>query len=112
MSRNCFPNSPPGNDLSPEEMTRIARRFRRKALLAEGGLLLGFLAAGVSAVFSVPYLGGAGLLAMAVSAFLGWLLFCRCPCCGRLVPPHEHLTFLIWRGYECPVCNFSPDWNR
>ena len=35
MSRNCFPNSPLGSDLSPEEMTRIARRFCREVQAAE-----------------------------------------------------------------------------
>ena len=43
------------------------------------------------------------------------LLYHRCPICGNNIifsPNRERLGPFIWRSYECPVCNFSPDWGR
>ena len=39
----------------------------------------------------------------------------RCPICGNIIrfgPNRERPGPFIRRSYECPVCNFSPDWGR
>ncbi len=106
-----FPDKPPPHLLTPEERTRIARKFRRRAILTD-------------VLFS------AGLAVWLVSKFLGWNLvllvlililavallscatFFRCPCCGRIARQRDHLSFFAWRGFQCPDCGFTPEQSK
>ncbi len=78
-----FPNKLPRRDLTPEEKTQMARKFRRQARLTDALCLLGFLL----------WLAGrrlpVDLELLALVLLLGWILcgtvtFARRPCRRRL----------------------------
>lgn len=115
-----FPDVPPDPKLSVEEKRRIARRFRRRANLTDGCLLLGvalFLLGLIlhDKVSAANFLSGICLLPL-LAFVIGCLsTYYRCPACGNHIVHGEYGRYLrpfAWRGYECPVCYFSPDWSR
>ena len=105
----------PSPKLTPEEKTRLAKRFRRRANLTDGGLLLGIALLLISDYPGNDLLIGLSLLMMMVFIISSALLCHRCPICGNIIrfgPNRERPGPFIRRSYECPVCNFSPDWGR
>lgn len=105
----------PSPKLTPEEKTRLAKRFRRSANLTDGGLLLGIALLLISNYPGNDLLIGLSLLMMMVFIISSALLYHRCPICGNniiFIPNRERLGPFIWRSYECPVYNFSPDRGR
>ena len=113
MNGQFFPNAAPHRDLSPEEMTKIARRFCRRARLVDAGFLLFLLVMAIGYFKNSTPLMWSALVLLVVDQLCAFLLFCRCPCCGRLVNRRsETMRMFVWRGYECPVCYFSPDWRK
>lgn len=116
-----FPASMPNKDLSPEEKTRLARRFRRKANLTDGCAVLGFALFCLAALLEsrgLPFSGliaAVGVLLMAAFGLGCVMTYSRCPVCGNRIIHGEYGKYLapfIWRFYECPVCYFSPDWSK
>lgn len=115
-----FPDVPPDPKLSIEEKRRIARRFCRRANLTDFCLLLGislFLLGMVlrdnASVANFLF----GICLLPLFAFIAGcvLTYYRCPVCGNRVVHGEYGRYLgpfTWRGYECPVCYFSPDWSK
>lgn len=113
------PNAPftPRPNLTVEEKTRLARRFRRRANLTDACILLT-----VALAVAAGWLDNAAvfvlfLCAAAAAVILSARTYYRCPCCGNRIiggPLQEdrHLGPFVWRMYECPVCGFSPDWSR
>ena len=123
--RDCHESQAPRPDvnLSEEEKARIARRFRRGAILADAASVLFFglvLALVLLWRFSVRLpdpllftLLAAIPLSMA-GVLLGELLvFRRCPFCGRLLLRRDWAAGVFrWRIFHCPDCDFEPDWER
>lgn len=116
-----FPESMPNKDLSLEEKARLARRFRRNANLTDGCAVLGFALFCLAALLEIrglPFYGlaaAAGVLLMAAFGLGCVLTYSRCPVCGNRIIYGEYGKYLgpfTWRGYECPVCYFSPDWSK
>ena len=116
------PNAPftQRTELTTEEKTRLARRFRRKANLTDTIGLAATLLMVIAAFLGrqdfdqgYPYLtAGAALFIVASS-----VTYNRCPCCGNRIisgslGQDRNLGPLVWRMYECPVCGFTPDWSR
>lgn len=106
-----FPNGPPKRPSTPEEKTRLARKFRRRALLVDGLFLLAFVCLGAPLVFP-GWAAGFAFTPLMLAAILSSMTFSRCPCCGRLARRGEWFGPFAWRGFECPVCWFSPDWSK
>lgn len=117
---NYFPDVPPDPKLSIEEKRRIARRFRRRANLTDGCLLLSVALSLLGMVLhdNVPaanFLFGICLLPLLAFAIGSLSTYYRCPVCGNRVVHGEYGRYLApftWRAYECPVCYFSPDWSK
>lgn len=115
-----FPDIPPDPKLSTEEKRRIARRFRRRANLTDSCLLLGIVLFLLGAVLRnnaslANFLSGIALLPLIAFAFGCFFTYHRCPVCGNRIVHGEYGRYLApftWRGYECPVCYFSPDWSK
>lgn len=82
--RCIIDEKPPRRDLTPEEKTRLARRFRRRARLADGLCLLALLCMIAGIVTGWTALEIAALLAAPPAVLLSAAAFTRCPCCGRL----------------------------
>lgn len=100
----------PSPKLTPEEKTRLAKRFRR-ANLTDGGLLLGIALLLISNYLGNDLFTGLSLLMAMVFIISSALLCHRCPICGNIIrfgPNRERPGPFIRRSYECPVCNFSP----
>lgn len=109
-----FPDKPLPQDLTPEEKSRIARKFRRRAKLADGLFLLMVLCLLAGAAFHCREKVAAMVLAVLM---LAELLACaraflRCPCCGRMFSAWSGLDLFFWRDFECPVCGFTPEWSK
>ena len=105
----------PSPKLTVEEKTRLAKRFRRRANLTDGGLLLGIALLLISNYLGNDLFTGLSLLMAMVFIISSALLCHRCPICGNNIifsSNRARLGPFIWRSYECPVCNFSPDWGR
>lgn len=106
-----FPEKAPPRDLTPEEKTRIARKFRRRAVLTDSLALAGF-----SAWLASRFLGWEldllAVVLMLAAILLSFIAFSRCPCCGRLSNNWGGLGFFVWRGFECPACGFMPEWSK
>nr|WP_326216224.1 hypothetical protein [uncultured Oscillibacter sp.] len=119
------PNAPftPRPELTTEEKTRLARRFRRKANLTDTIGLAATLLMVIAAFLGrqdfdqgYPYLT-AGAALFIVFGVASSVTYYRCPCCGNRIisgslGQDRNLGPLVWRMYECPVCGFTPDWSR
>lgn len=109
-----FPNKPPRRDPTPEAKTRMARKFRRWAKLADGLFLLMVLCLLVGAVFPCweeVFVAAVAVLIPAELLVCGKVFF-RCPCCGRISSDWHGLGLFFWRDFECPVCGFMAEWGR
>lgn len=119
------PNAPftPRPNLTVQEKTRLARRFRRRANLTDAIGLAAILLMVIAAFLGrqdfdrgYPYLTAGGALFI-VFGLASTLTYHRCPCCGNRtirgsLGEDRNLGPFVWRMYECPVCGFSPDWSR
>lgn len=101
------PNTPfaPSPKLTPEEKTRLAKRFRRRANLTDGGLLLG-----IALLLISNYLGNDLLIGLS-------LLISAAPCSTTAVPSAETTSSLAPTGsgqvlrlteLRVPRLQFSP----
>lgn len=106
-----FSSKPPRQDLTPEEKTRMARRFRRRAKLADLLVALGFLCWLAGRWLPVD-LDLPAVVLLLGGILCGIMTFARCPCCGHMSGDWNGPHLFFWRGYECPVCGFMPDWGR
>lgn len=109
------PNAPftPRPNLTVEEKTRLARRFRRRAHLTDACILLtGALAVAAgrldrAAVFVLF------LCAAAAAVILSARTYYRCPCCGNRfiggpLQEDRHLGPFVWRMYISAPSAASP----
>ena len=111
------PNTPftPSPKLTPE-----GNPARQAVPLPCTNLMDGGLLPGIAPLLTSNYLGndlliGLSLLMMMVSIISSALFYYCCPFCGNNTisgPNRERLGPYVWRSYEYPVCNFSPDWGR
>ena len=112
-----FPNAPPPK-LSVEEKRQVARRFRRAANRTDACGLLGFALILLASLADLPFAGfflAAGFLLIAAFCLGCVSTYHRCPACGNRILRGEYGRYLgpfTWRGYECPVCYFTPDWSK
>lgn len=113
----------PNAGLSDAEKTRITRRFRRRAVLADTASAL-FFALVLTLIllyrFSVRlpdpllFLLLAAIALSMVGVLLGELLvFRRCPFCGKLLLRRDWAAGVFrWRLFRCPDCGFTPHWDK
>lgn len=111
--KNRHPDLPRPEGPSPEERARIARIFRRRAVMTDVCLVLG-IACGVFALTSPdsPLAGPAlfAVLILLAGVLAGvFLTYGCCPVCGRRPRKWDWAwTPLLWRFFRCPECGFTP----
>lgn len=103
--------------MPPEEKARLARRFRRKAVFTDACLALGLAFAILSLTFQdfplawPMFCAVVPLLAAAAAGIV--LTYRRCPFCGRYFCRRDWtMGPFLWRFFQCPECDFTPDWSR
>ena len=105
------PSGAPG--LSPEEKARIARIFRRRAVLTDICLVVALACGAFALTARTSPLAGPALFAvmpLLAGTLAGVFLTSGCcPVCGRR--PHKWdwaWTPILWRFFRCPECGFTP----
>ena len=119
-----YPDGPrPDLSMSLEEKARRARRFRRRAVLADvslllavaAGLLLAYLyRASVRVPAPVFFALAAAFVVFLLGMLAGEILaFRRCPFCGKKFSGLDWTVRpFLWRTFHCPDCDFEPDWDK
>ena len=107
----------PEEELSPEEKTRFARIFRRRAVFTDVCLALSAACTVCAGTFRDSPLAGparVAVLPLLAGLLAGvFLTYGCCPFCGRRPRKWDWAwTPILWRFFRCPDCDFTPFWDK